>query len=324
MKPAVLLLAILMIVVSVSLVLGTSLLSIVPSQMPTPDSIVLYGHALPDGDKFVWTLPRTATSTLTQDGIFTGISIPLILQYPGPPGTYDVTWKISCGASGSGYSLVEHITTYVALDQTVKWYTFPEPAPNQKLYKGYSCQTDLSSPNTYLRWIGGLNGITDIGIYIWGKPMPAGPALTALTASFTYTKAGLKVSFVDTSTGSPTSWAWTFGDTLTGVGPTINKTYSVAGTYSVRLTATRSADGATSSAVASITVTPTSSGSGSSTQAPIEGTEDEVPCDPVTETVENGVCVPIPQPFPWALLVLVILIVLISVGFIVIIINLFG
>ena len=65
------------------------------------------------------------------------------------------------------------------------------------------------------------------------------PAAT-LTASFTYNPsspvAGQAVQFTDTSTGSPTSWHWNFGDggTSTVQNPTHN--YAAAGPYTAALT----------------------------------------------------------------------------------------
>lgn len=63
------------------------------------------------------------------------------------------------------------------------------------------------------------------------------------TASFNYSANGLIIQFMDSSTESPTSWAWDFGDgasTSTQKNP--SWTYSAAGTYTVELTATN-ADG---------------------------------------------------------------------------------
>lgn len=58
-------------------------------------------------------------------------------------------------------------------------------------------------------------------------------------ASFTVSRSGLTVVFTDTSTGSPTSWFWEFGDSGNNVSrqqsPTF--TYPAPGTYLVRLTA---------------------------------------------------------------------------------------
>lgn len=50
--------------------------------------------------------------------------------------------------------------------------------------------------------------------------------------------AGSTVQFTDTSTGSPTSWLWNFGDATTSTSQNPTKTYSTPGTYTVTLTAT--------------------------------------------------------------------------------------
>ncbi|HEX3556839.1 MAG TPA: IPT/TIG domain-containing protein [Thermoanaerobaculia bacterium] len=63
------------------------------------------------------------------------------------------------------------------------------------------------------------------------------PPPPAPVASFTFSKNGLTVQFVDTSTGSPTSWNWQFfdgGATSTAQNPT--HTFSAPGTYAVKLT----------------------------------------------------------------------------------------
>lgn len=50
--------------------------------------------------------------------------------------------------------------------------------------------------------------------------------------------AGSTVQFTDTSTNSPTSWLWNFGDSTTSTAQNPTKTYSTPGTYTVTLTAT--------------------------------------------------------------------------------------
>lgn len=67
-----------------------------------------------------------------------------------------------------------------------------------------------------------------------GTPVPA----CDLSPSFTANESGSsgKVSFTGASTGSPTSWAWTFGDGSTGTGQTTSHKYSTAGSYAVTLT----------------------------------------------------------------------------------------
>ena len=50
--------------------------------------------------------------------------------------------------------------------------------------------------------------------------------------------APLSVSFTDATTGSVTSWSWTFGDTATSLVQNPSHTYTAVGTYTVSLTAT--------------------------------------------------------------------------------------
>jgi len=63
---------------------------------------------------------------------------------------------------------------------------------------------------------------------------------SALTASFTYTPAspvvGQSVQFKDTSTGSPTSWQWNFGDGGSSTAQNPSHTFTPAGSYTVTLT----------------------------------------------------------------------------------------
>ncbi|AKB17623.1 cell surface protein [Methanosarcina sp. WWM596] len=76
------------------------------------------------------------------------------------------------------------------------------------------------------------------------------------TASFTTSpqsgEAPLTVQFTDTSTGSPTSWLWDFGDGSTSNSQSPSHTYSRAGTYTVKLTVTNSY-GSSGTASSSIT-----------------------------------------------------------------------
>jgi hypothetical protein len=65
------------------------------------------------------------------------------------------------------------------------------------------------------------------------------PLVTAnFSGSPTSGTAPLAVNFTDLSTGSPTSWSWTFGDGGTSTAQNPSHTYAAAGTYNVQLTAT--------------------------------------------------------------------------------------
>ncbi|KES06080.1 hypothetical protein BU52_16815 [Streptomyces toyocaensis] len=82
------------------------------------------------------------------------------------------------------------------------------------------------------------------------------PGNQAPTAAFTTAVQDLKVSFTDQSSdsdGTIASRSWTFGDGTTSTAANPTKTYSAAGTYTVKLTVTDD-KGATATATRSVTV----------------------------------------------------------------------
>jgi PKD repeat protein len=84
-------------------------------------------------------------------------------------------------------------------------------------------------------------------------------APSAPVANFTVSPssgtAPLAVAFSDTSSNGPTSWAWDFGDGATTTTQNPSHTYSAAGTYTVKLTATNAAGSNTVSKAGVVTVT---------------------------------------------------------------------
>jgi PKD repeat protein len=70
---------------------------------------------------------------------------------------------------------------------------------------------------------------------------PGAPATSAPTAAFTFSPASAVVNqavqFTDGSTGSPTSWSWSFGDGGTSAVQHPTHTYAAAGSYTVTLVA---------------------------------------------------------------------------------------
>ncbi|HEY8701122.1 MAG TPA: PKD domain-containing protein [Arthrobacter sp.] len=98
----------------------------------------------------------------------------------------------------------------------------------------------------------------------WYSDRPLGPATTAPVASFTATPTSgtvpLNVSFADTSTGSPTSWAWDFGDGGSSAAQNPTHSYAAAGTYTAKLTATNGTG--SNSASTTITVNPATTAAG--------------------------------------------------------------
>jgi len=71
----------------------------------------------------------------------------------------------------------------------------------------------------------------------------------AFSQNLTTTCSG-QVQFTDKSTGSPTNWAWDFGDNTSSTQQNPLHTYATAGTYQVKLTATNSAGSSTTAATA--------------------------------------------------------------------------
>ncbi len=99
-----------------------------------------------------------------------------------------------------------------------------------------------SNPHIYgdrIVWQDSRNGGYDIYMVILSNPTyPAADFSSNVTSG----TAPLNVAFTDKSTGSPTTWNWSFGDGTANSTVQIPKhTYSTAGNYTVTLTATNSA-----------------------------------------------------------------------------------
>jgi spore coat protein CotH len=82
--------------------------------------------------------------------------------------------------------------------------------------------------------------------------------MTAPVPSFTAPSgtlmAGQSVSFTDTSTGSPTTWSWTFGDGGTSTIQNPTHTYATAGTFTVSLTTGNAGGTANASRVVTVKI----------------------------------------------------------------------
>jgi hypothetical protein len=83
-----------------------------------------------------------------------------------------------------------------------------------------------------------LTATNDFGSDSITKSVTVEAVGVAPVASFTYTVDGMTATFMDTSTGMPTSWMWDFGDAMgTSMEQNPMYTYAEAGTYTVMLTA---------------------------------------------------------------------------------------
>jgi PGF-pre-PGF domain-containing protein len=93
--------------------------------------------------------------------------------------------------------------------------------------------------------------------YIVANPPVATPPVADFTGTPLSGTTPLTVQFTDQSTGSPTSWNWSFGDSNYSTSRYPSHTYSVTGTYTVSLNATNSAGRNTTTRVNYITVSAT-------------------------------------------------------------------
>jgi PKD repeat protein len=85
------------------------------------------------------------------------------------------------------------------------------------------------------------------------NPVSAVPAVIASFSSPSSVATGSPVTFTDTSSGSPTSWSWSFGDGRTSSSQNPVISWAAPGTYHVTLTAANSSSSSTTSK--SVTVT---------------------------------------------------------------------
>ena len=93
----------------------------------------------------------------------------------------------------------------------------------------------------------GSNTVTKTSLITVSAPYIPTPPVANFTTNITSGTSPLTITFTDTSTNTPTSWSWDFGDPSSGANNTSTSknpshTYTTAGTYTVKLTATN-ADG---------------------------------------------------------------------------------
>lgn len=103
----------------------------------------------------------------------------------------------------------------------------------QLLNKG-SVQVPLYAGST----TGTASILAQVGATVGGVSVAIAAAPTPVVADFSYSANTLAVTFSDTSSGSPTSWKWDFGDNSKSTAQNPVHLYSVAGTYNVTLEAT--------------------------------------------------------------------------------------
>ncbi|MEO6577742.1 MAG: DNRLRE domain-containing protein, partial [Candidatus Limnocylindria bacterium] len=157
---------------------------------------------------------------------------------------------------------------------------------------------DINNPTSTKQNVSSVSGLlvlasNDTTSRYWHHfdPLGGSPPNPAPVASFTAAPtsgtAPLSVAFTDTSTGSPTSWAWDFESDGTTDAPTQNAshTYTAAGSYTVKLTVSN-ANGSNST-TRTVNVSAPGGGGGTLTLTPTDDTY--VDSGAATSVKGNGV-----------------------------------
>ena len=100
---------------------------------------------------------------------------------------------------------------------------------------------------------GGSNATVPTNYITVGAPVQP---VSSFTANTTAGKAPLGVQFTDTSTGSPQTWNWSFGDGGVSSAQSPSHVYTSAGNYTVNLTVTNAAGSSTATRSGYIAVSP--------------------------------------------------------------------
>ncbi|WP_202911352.1 PKD domain-containing protein [Segeticoccus rhizosphaerae] len=142
-------------------------------------------------------------------------------------------------------------------------------------------------------WAGWLTAIRPADQTLPSQPVA--PPVASFTASPTSGTAPLTVTFTDTSTGSPTSWAWDFGNGETSNKQNPSVTYEAGGVYTVQMSATNAAGTGATPASTTVTVDqpPASTGiiRGSDSTAVATTAADGLTIDPPAGTSAGDVLV---------------------------------
>lgn len=143
------------------------------------------------------------------------------------------------GTPTSGYAPLTVTFTDASTNNPTSWaWTFGDGGtstaknPSHTYTAAGTYTVTLTATNAY-----GSDSETKTG-YITVTTQPTNPPVAAFSGTPTSGNIPLTVVFTDASTNNPTSWSWDFGDGGTSTAQNPSHTYTVAGTYTVTLTAT--------------------------------------------------------------------------------------
>ena len=206
--------------------------------------------ALNDLDPVLTNLYKLSAAVLLED--LTGASdhLPIVADYTIPlPVTAPVA-SFTAGPTNGVAPLIVAFTDTSTGTPTIWAWTFGDSGTSTSQNPSHT----YTAPGTYtVRLIasnaGGSSTNTQVNLITALTP----PPVASFTASPTNGVAPLTVNFTDTSSNSPTSWAWAFGDTGTSTAQDPSHTYTTPGTYTVTLIASNAGGSSTNTRVNLIT-----------------------------------------------------------------------
>jgi PKD repeat protein len=200
------------------------------------------------------------------DVLVNGASVGAITSYTFPSVTADQTisatfaintFKITASAGTNGVVSPAGVTT-VNYGSSQILYFIPN---SNKAVKSYvidggspvnpGTKTGVTVTYTFTNVIANHT----VAVTFSGGTSPV-PPIASFTGTPTLGVVPLSVAFTDTSTNSPTSWGWTFGDSGTSTAKNPSHQYMTVGTYTVTLTATNAYGSNTVTRTNYITVNP--------------------------------------------------------------------
>jgi len=119
---------------------------------------------------------------------------------------------------------------------------------------GYKLFTAAGATGTFNTTLASSTTNRKVGFTVAVPGIAAPPPVANFTGTPLTGNWPLTVAFTDASTGSPTSWAWTFGDGGTSSSQNPSHTYAAAGTYTVTLVATNAGGSDTKTRTGYVTV----------------------------------------------------------------------
>jgi PKD repeat protein len=195
--------------------------------------------------------------TVTQNAITT-YHLMQVYEFDNFDPTSWVDKSASASSTGTAVSTPATATTAQANETLFAAVGFGDTSATLTSASGWSDAAKVEASGTKIKGLGvAARDVSATGTYAYAGTLsaseqwvaalvtfktvapPAGPS-ASFSAAPTSGAAPLTVQFTDTSTGSPTAWAWDFGDGGSSTAQNPSHAYTVAGTYTVRLTVTNS------------------------------------------------------------------------------------